>query len=263
MKPTFLVLICVLATTLAGAVAALLFSENAQGENALPARQDLEASFERLSDSFLLLQSRMDQLEASPRVSPPLDMQALRSLDHEYHRHLRKVQAELGTLKSAKTKGKDAASSLVAAAEQAAIDDAMGRVVDKALAKRDLDRRQSERMRWSPFIKVQMQMEMQKTLDKLNLKPDQKEQFEESVSLLMDQILPAWGVAMGSTAEQKEKMVAFTQIDNAMKVVSTDAQRYMDMQQYAVFSKDYDLQVKEVDKMRTMQGAQEIKSGDN
>lgn len=252
MKPIALVLICVVTASLAGAATSFFLAESQTDPDSIEENRDLQAAVTNSQERIFQLESQVERLERARRESPPLDASALNRLDDKYRDQLNALESTLAQLKKSGTGA--ANSGVLAAADGAEIDEALNRVVEKAMAKSNAERRKVEQKRWTPFVRAQMDRQLKKTMKKLNLRPDQAERLEASVTQSMDVVMPALGIVMDPQAKKEEKTAAFTQIDDAFKSVDNDAKTYMDPTQYESFSEEQNRQVQQMTRMQAMFG---------
>ncbi|MFT7617813.1 MAG: hypothetical protein ACI97A_001452 [Planctomycetota bacterium] len=253
MKPIFLVLICVVIASLAGASAAYFLVENQSDPDSIEENRDIQSAVTNSQQRVFDLETKVARLEKARLESPPLDAQALRNLDDKYRRQISALEATLASLQKSGLGG-EVPAGLLASADGGAIDEALNRVVEKAMQKSNKERREVERKRWTPFVKAQMSRQMEKTMKKLNLRPDQEERFEASVNESMDRVMPAMGIVMDPQAGKEDKAAAFTEINRAMESVDNDAKSYMDPTQYSTFAEEQSRQTQQMTRMQSMFG---------
>ncbi len=256
MKPTLLVLVCVVTASLTGAGTAFLLLESEANSDSIQENQDLAQTLMNAQERIDFLEGRIERMAASRRAAPSVDVEALRALDNNLRVQIDALRSDVATLKASGVGGLNPAELLATKKGDQRLDAAMGRYLDQAMAKRDADRKKAERNRFAPFLKMRMEKDLKKRMKKLQLRPDQEERFEESVRKSMDTVMPALGVVMDPSAKKEEKIQAFGRIDDAMKAVDNDAQGYMDTQQYSTFTKQQEKQAQQMEQMRTMFGGQ-------
>lgn len=250
-----------LAAVVSALVASLVlwFVAGTDAENdSLDARGDLRREVKRSHERIATLEDDIDALRSSQERLEALVRQQNETLGlvSALHEEFLEMRMEMARMKDGMPSG--GTPSLAALTQGAESPEELEAVLEEALAKA-VDSRlgaaasPANQMRaFQPFIRAGFTREMRRMARRLNLKEDQKERFDKTMTEAFDKSMPQVAIMMDTSRSKEEREQAYDEVKTTYDNVGAETASFLDPEQKKTFDAEQERSRGEIDRLRDM-----------